>query len=87
MVAADFQGEELGRKVIELICDAIGASSEEVTPDSSLSDDLGMESLDLVELIMEVEDVFEVEITDDELEALKTVDDMIDHVRTTRLSA
>ena len=54
----------------------------EVTPESSLTDDLGADSLDLVELVMAIEEEFDIEITDDESERLRTVQDVINHINT-----
>ena len=84
---ADLQEMELDRKVIELISEASGVGSDMIRPESSLTDELGLESLDMVELALAVEDAFEIEISDDELDSFQTTDDVIDHVRTSRLSA
>ena len=54
-------------KVVEIVCNQLSVDKEEVTPDSSFVEDLGADSLDTVELVMEFEEEFGVEIPDEEL--------------------
>ncbi len=64
-------------KVIDIIVDKLGVDRAEVTPEAVFVDDLGADSLDLVELIMAMEEEFGFEIADEEAEKLRTVQDVI----------
>ena len=64
-------------KVIDIIVDKLGVERAEVTPEAVFVDDLGADSLDLVELIMAMEEEFGFEIADEEAEKLRTVQDVI----------
>ncbi len=68
-------------KVIDIIVDKLGVERSEVTPEAVFVDDLGADSLDLVELIMAMEEEFGFEIADDEAEKLRTVQDVISFVK------
>lgn len=61
----------------DVIVENLGVSEEEVTLESNLTDDLGADSLDAVELSMAIEDEFDVEIEDEEFQELKTVGDIL----------
>lgn len=65
-------------RVISLIADQLGLSVNEVTPDKSIADDLGADSLDLVEIVMAAEEEFELDISDAEAEPVNTVQQAID---------
>ncbi|MEE4608094.1 MAG: acyl carrier protein [Desulfobacteraceae bacterium] len=67
-------------KVKKIIAEKLGVDPSEVVPEASFVDDLGADSLDLVELIMSMEEAFEVEISDEDAENLKTVQDAIDYI-------
>ena len=67
-------------KVIDIIVDKLGVDRAEVTPEAVFVDDLGADSLDLVELIMAMEEEFGMEIADEEAEKLRTVQDVISFV-------
>jgi len=67
-------------KVIDIIMDKLGVERSEVTPEAVFVDDLGADSLDLVELIMAMEEEFGMEIADEEAEKLRTVQDVITFV-------
>ena len=71
---------EIKQKVISLIAEQLGKSENEVTPDSQFIEDLGADSLDLVELIMSMEDEFGVEIADEDAEKILKVSDAVDYV-------
>ncbi|MDZ7838340.1 MAG: acyl carrier protein [Actinomycetota bacterium] len=60
--------------------DVLGAKEEEIAPESKFVEDLGADSLDLVELIMSFEDKFGIEISDEEAEKLETVQDALDYI-------
>jgi len=68
---------DISEKVKAIICDQLMVDPEEVNPDSSFVEDLGADSLDTVELIMEFEDEFGVEIPDEEAEKISTVGEAI----------
>lgn len=67
-------------KVIEIVSEQLGVPKEEVARESSFVDDLKADSLDVVELVMEFEDEFEVTIPDDDYEKIKTVGDAINYI-------
>ena len=67
-------------KVIDIIVDKLGVERSEVTPEAVFVDDLGADSLDLVELIMAMEEEFGMEIADEDAEKLRTVQDVISFV-------
>jgi len=73
--------EEIFDKVKEIIVDQLGVEEEEVTPEASFIDDLGADSLDIVELIMALEEEFGLEIPDDEAEKISTVNDAVEYIR------
>ena len=64
-------------KVKEIICEELGIEADLVNMEASLSDDLGADSLDAIELIMAVEEKFDVEISDNEAAKIKLVSDMV----------
>ncbi len=68
-------------KVIDIIVDKLGVERSEVTPEAVFVDDLGADSLDLVELIMAMEEEFGFEIADEEAEKLRTVQDVINFIQ------
>jgi len=68
---------DISEKVKAIICDQLMVDPEEVNPDSSFVEDLGADSLDTVELIMEFEDEFGVEIPDEDAEKISTVGEAI----------
>ncbi len=67
-------------KVRKIIVDQLGVSPEEVTLEASFIDDLGADSLDTVELVMALEEEFDMEIPDEEAEKIVTVGDAIDYI-------
>ena len=71
---------EVESKVKEIIMDKLGTSEEKITPEASFRNDLGADSLSTVELMMELEEAFGVEIEDEEAEKLQTVKDAIDYI-------
>ena len=68
-------------KVNEVICEKLGCDLEDVTPKSSFIDDLGADSLDIVELIMSLEEIAEIDIPDEAAEKLITVQDVYDYIK------
>jgi len=69
-------------KVKKIIADKLSVELEEVVPEASFIDDLGADSLDLVELIMSMEEEFDIDIPDEEAEKLVTVKDALDYIDT-----
>ena len=67
-------------RVRDLIVEQLGVNAEQVTTDASFVDDLGADSLDTVELVMEFEDEFETSIPDDQAEKIQTVGQAIDYI-------
>ena len=68
-------------KVKKIICEQLNVSEEDVVPEASFVDDLGAESLDQVELIMAMEEEFDVSIPDDDAEKIGTVKDAVDYIQ------
>jgi acyl carrier protein len=68
-------------RVTEIIVDQLGISAEEVVPEASFIDDLGADSLDIVELVMAMEEEFNVEIPDEDAERIQTIGDAISYLR------
>jgi acyl carrier protein len=67
----------LEEKAISIIVEQLDVTREECVPEASFTDDLGADSLDLVELIMEMEETFDVQIADNELEKIRTIKDVL----------
>jgi len=79
--------QEIQTGLGEIIDEVSGVPGDEVTPDKSFVDDLDIDSLSMVEIAVAAQDKFGVEIPDDELKNLKTVQDVIDYVRRANVSA
>ncbi len=71
---------EIQSKVTDIIVEKLGVSADEVKPEASFTNDLGADSLDTVELIMEFEKEFGVNIPDDKAEEIRTVGDAIAYI-------
>ena len=72
--------EEIFDKLKELVVDQLGVEEDEVTMEASMQDDLGADSLDLVDLVMSVEEEFGVKVADEDLENIKTVGDIVNFI-------
>ena len=68
-------------KVKAIVVDQLGVDEADVSMESTFIDDLGADSLDIVEMLMAVEDEFEVQIPDEEIENMKTVGDVVDYIQ------
>ncbi|MEW6218621.1 MAG: acyl carrier protein [Thermodesulfobacteriota bacterium] len=68
-------------KVTNIIVEQLSVDRSKVQPEASFVDDLGADSLDLVELIMAMEEAFDVEIPDEKAEKIRTVKDAIEHIK------
>jgi acyl carrier protein len=73
--------EEILTKIQEITADRLGVDETDVTPEASFREDLEADSLDLVELIMELEEQFGMEIPDEEAEKITTVEEAVDYVQ------
>ena len=71
-------------KLIDIIAEQLSVDKDKVVPGASFVDDLGADSLDLVELIMAMEEAFEVEIADEVAEKIVTVQDAINHIQSVK---
>jgi len=71
----------LEEKVIKLVMEQLDVTMEQCVLEASFIDDLGADSLDIVELLMEMEEAFGVEIADEELEKISTIKDVIDFLK------
>ena len=67
-------------RIIKMIADQLQIDEEQVKPDASFMDDLGADSLDTVELIMALEEEFDIEIPDSEAEKIRTVQQALDYL-------
>ena len=68
-------------KIKELLANQLGADEESMTMDTNIAVDLGADSLDVVELLAEIQDEFEVEIPDEEIENIKTIGDLTEYIQ------
>lgn len=67
-------------RVTKVIVDRLGVEESEVKPEASFTNDLGADSLDVVELVMELEDEFDMEISDEDAEGMSTVGDAVTYI-------
>ena len=73
--------EEIFQALKELIVEQLGVDEEKVTMDAAFTDDLGADSLDVVELVMSIEERFNVEISDDQADKLLAVSDLVKYIK------
>jgi acyl carrier protein len=69
------------KKVREIVAEQLGKDANEITAGASFIDDLGADSLDIVELVMKMEEEFGIEIPDEEAEKIKTVNDVVEYIK------
>jgi acyl carrier protein len=67
-------------KVKAILSEQFDVEEDTITPESSIADDLGADSLDVVDLLMSIEDEFEIEIPDEEVENIKTVGELVKYI-------
>ena len=67
-------------RVIDIVAEQLGVSKDQITRDTSFVNDLGADSLDTVELVMELEEEFDINIPDDVAEKIQTVGQAVDHI-------
>jgi acyl carrier protein len=68
-------------RVAEIIVEQLGITKGEIVPEASFIDDLGADSLDIVELVMAMEETFDIEIPDDDAEKIQTIGDAFSYVK------
>lgn len=73
--------DSIRSKVVEIVCEQMGAQREKITDDTHFINDLGADSLDTVELVMEFEDEFDLNIPDEDAEKIETVGDAIAYIQ------
>jgi acyl carrier protein len=71
----------LENRISDIIVEQLGVSKEEIKPEASFIDDLGADSLDIVELVMAMEEEFDIEIPDDDAEKIQTIGDALSYVK------
>jgi len=71
----------IDEKAKNIIVEQLGVDAESVTPEASFIDDLGADSLDIVELVMTMEEEFDLEIPDEDAEKIKTVSDVVNYIK------
>jgi acyl carrier protein len=64
----------------QIVAEQLGVDEDQVTPEASFMDDLGADSLDTVELVMALEEEFDIEISDEDAEKIQTVQDAVDYI-------
>jgi acyl carrier protein len=79
-MTASEKSKEIIEKVKQIISEQLGVEESEVTPSASFVDDLGADSLDTVELVMALEEQFDIEIPDEDAEKIRIVQDAIDYI-------
>ncbi len=72
---------DIAERVKRIIVEQLGVSEDEVTPEASFIEDLGADSLDIVELVMALEEEYDMEISDEDAEKIQTVNDVISYVK------
>ncbi|WP_370642641.1 acyl carrier protein [Tepidanaerobacter sp. GT38] len=72
---------EILDRVKQIIADQLSIDEDQIVPEASFIDDLGADSLDIVELIMAFEEEFDMEIPDEDAEKIKTVQDVLDYIK------
>jgi len=68
-------------KLKEIIADVLSVDPENITADSTFTDDLGADSLDIAQILISIEDEFDIDIPDEEMEHIKTVGDAVEAIR------
>jgi acyl carrier protein len=71
---------DTAKRVKEIVAEQLGVEESQVLPESSFMDDLGADSLDTVELVMALEEEFDIEIPDEDAEKIQTVNDAIEYI-------
>ena len=80
MEALSTTGRPIEERVAAIISEQLGVEVSTLTPDAHLLDDLGADSLDVVELVMALEEEFGIEVPDDDVENIRTVSDVVEYM-------
>ncbi|MFO7735501.1 MAG: acyl carrier protein [bacterium] len=72
--------QEIYEKIVELASDKLSVDKEQIKEETSFTEDLNADSLDVVDFVMELEGEFDIEIPDDEVEGIATVKDAVDYI-------
>ncbi len=67
-------------KIREVLCSELDIEESKVTMDANIADDLGADSLDVVDIVMSLEDEFDIEVPDEDIETVKTVGDLVKYI-------
>ena len=78
------ENKELTAKVTEIIANQLSVPAEKVKGDTNIAEELGADSLDLVEILMSLEDEFGISIPDEAIPQIKTVDDIVNFIQTNK---
>ena len=70
----------IAERVKQIVAEQLGVDEDQITPEASFMDDLGADSLDTVELVMALEEEFDIEISDEDAEKIQTVQDAVDAI-------
>jgi acyl carrier protein len=76
-----YVSSSIEERVINIVCEQMGASRDKIQAETSFINDLGADSLDTVELVMEFEDEFDINIPDEDAEKIQTVGDAIEYIK------
>lgn len=71
-------------KIRQILCDQLDIEEEDITMESDIAADLGADSLDVVDLIMSIEDEFEIEVPDEQVENIRTVGDVVNYIESVK---
>jgi acyl carrier protein len=73
--------QDVQKKIASILIEKLGIPESEITPDASFVKDLGIDSLDYAELVMEFEQVFDIKIPDDDAEKMQTIGDAVNYIQ------
>jgi acyl carrier protein len=73
--------QDVQKKIASILIEKLGIPESEITPDASFVKDLGIDSLDYAELVMEFEQVFDIKIPDDDAEKMQTIGDAVNYIK------
>lgn len=73
--------EQIRQKVVDIVCEHLAVNKDQVNDSTSFMEDIGADSLDIVELVMELEEEFDIQIPDSQAEKIKTVGEAVEHIK------